>query len=338
MSQPIAPPASITYYRPQIYWNDFEIVRCRIDAEISGSPTTDWVGHLKSRGLTFDRCLMLNCGNGWVERDLYRTGLFREVFGFDIGEKMVDEATEQAKKMEMPARYVVADCNNFVPERDRFDLAVNFAAMHHVAYINRLTARTTAALKPGGRYVAFDYVGPHRNQYSWKIWSAIIELNATLPIAFRHDYIPYPHLKTMLHLDPTEAIHSELQVEMLKRYFDIAQYTELGGALAYHLLYGNAALFEARHSAAGQACLNAILDADKTFTTRHPDTNLFAFWIAAPKAKSALSEGQMQAWQADEDAREAAAALQAGRYYPPTALEILTNEISDLRYNLSLVT
>ena len=54
----------------------------------------------------------------------------------------------------------------------------------------------------------------------------------------------YPHLPTMLHDDPTEAIHSELIVETLQRYFHVERFVPLGGAIAYPLLTFNARLLE----------------------------------------------------------------------------------------------
>ena len=49
----------------------------------------------------------------------------------------------------------------------------------------------------------------------------------------------YPHLPTMLHDDPTEAIHSELTLENLYRCFDVEQFTPVGGAVAYPLMTHN---------------------------------------------------------------------------------------------------
>jgi SAM-dependent methyltransferase len=328
------PTEDFNYYRQSIYWNDFLQTRNMINRKISGSPETDWAHHCKNLFDKFDHCLVPNMGNGWVERNLFNIGLISSVFGFDINEASIAEATAEADKIGMPAQYAAKNCNNVTLPKQKFDLVVNCAAMHHVAYINRLTRILSESLKPDGKYIAFDYVGTHRNQYPWEVWSAVVELNEKLPQEFKNDLI-YPHLKTMIHMDPTEAIHSELQVEMLNRYFHVIQYTPLGGALAYPLLNNNNSLYDARETPQGMECINMILEADNLFVSNMPQSNLFSFWIASP-----LGGGvniNLQAWQHEEDMREKAALQNKGRYYPRTALEILTDEISDLRYYNSII-
>jgi hypothetical protein len=168
------------------------------------------------------------------------------------------------------------------------------------------------------------------------MWSTLVEFNATLPEPFRQKQLAYPHIKTMLQMDPTEAVHSELQLEVMKRYFDIEQFVPLGGPIAYHILFGNHALFEARDTNEGRAALRRILATDRDFAMANPHTNLFAFWVARPKLDGSPSQADVSRWQAEEDEREARAAAQCGRYYPATALEIIYNEMSDLRYALSV--
>jgi SAM-dependent methyltransferase len=307
-----------------------------MNVAISGQPKVSWPQHLLRKFKKFDTGLFINCGNGWVERDLYEIGLINKVIGIDIDDGMIKEAAEAAHFLGIPCQYLVNDCNTFVPHGMKVDLAVNHAAMHHVAYVNRLTHTLSTLLNPGGRYIAFDYVGAHRNQYPWEMWSALIEFNVTLPEPFRQKQLAYPHIKTMLHLDPTEAIHSELQLEIMKRYFDIEQFVPLGGPIAYHILFGNRALFEARDTDEGRATLRRILVADRDFEIANPHTNLFAFWIARPKLDGLPLHSDIIRWQAEEDEREAQAAAEGGRYYPVTALEMISDEISDLRYALSL--
>jgi SAM-dependent methyltransferase len=332
----IKPSEGMEYYTKQIYWNDFEIVLRYLNVAISGQHDVAWPQHILTAFKRFDTALIVNCGNGWVERDLYKIGLINRAIGIDIGDGMIKEATEKAQLIGLPCQYVVADCNRFSSDDMRVDLVVNHAAMHHVGYINRLTRTLSTILNPAGRYVAFDYVGAHRNQYPWEMWSAVIEFNATLPEPFRQKQLAYPHIKTMLHVDPTEAIHSELQLEVMKRYFEIEQFVPLGGPIAYHILFGNHALFEARGTEEGIHTLQRILAADRDFATAQPHTNLFAFWVAKPKVCGGPTKADIDRWQTEEDEREARAAAQGGRYYPATALEIIYDEMGELRHSLSL--
>lgn len=329
------PDASFNYYRGDIYWNNFAEINRHINTQISGNPYIDWMHHLKSRHDYFETALFPSCGNGWVERDLFSLGVVGQIVGIDIGASMLDEAKQAAADLGMPAQYKVENINSIDLPVGEYDLVINHAAMHHVAYINRVTHQIAKALKPDGLYVGFDYVGPHRNQYSWDAWSAMVELNASLPKRFQAK-LTYPHMKTMLHTDPTEAIHSELQVDDMKRYFDIVQYSALGGSIAYQMLYQNGSLFDEQHTQEGQAIIDRIIQADKDMLKAIPESNLFSFWIARPKKNDFPTSRDIEAWQAAENEREEVAKLAQGRYYPVGALELIYNEMSDLSYQLSI--
>ncbi len=336
-SDAIKPTDSFDYYTGTIYWNNFETTRDHFNRSISGNEQVGWPQFLKERFGSFKRGFFINCGNGWVERDLFQAGVVNEVIGIDFSAKTIAEATEEARKINMPAKYSSADCNKFSSTGLMVDLVVNHAAMHHVAYINRLTHHMAEILRPNGHYVAFDYIGAHRNQYSWEMWSAMIEFNATLPERYRAKLV-YPHMKTMLYHDPNEAIHSELQLDLMHRYFDLQEYVALGGPIAYHILFENKQLFRERHTSEGMETLERILEADKQFVAAHPDSNLFAFWIARPKSETFPDQETIGEWQREEDDREALAAKNGGRYYSANALEMIYDELADLRYKLSLTT
>ena len=316
------PSNDFEYYTNIVYWNDFEVVREHFNRTISGDQTISWPQYLKAKYGVFERAFSINCGNGWVERDLFKVGLIREVLGMDFSEKSIADAIVAARDLGIPATYWVGDCNVYEPSGTTVDLVVNHAAMHHVAYVNRLTHQVANMLGRSGRYVAFDYVGAHRNQYPAEMWSAMVEFNESLPPRYQAT-LDYPHIASMINTDPTEAIHSELQVDVMKRYFDIEEYAPLGGAIAYHILYQNSILFRERHTTEGAEAVNRILQADRAFSTKNPGSELFAFWIAAPKRTSLPSPIEIEAWQKEENSREVDAARNGGRYYPRTGMEIM---------------
>jgi SAM-dependent methyltransferase len=334
MSQILTPRDGFNYYVGQIYWNNFEVVQSKFNYLITGNSKESWQDFvLKSHG-KFESAFFLNCGNGWVERDLYQKGLINSVTAFDFSETLVEEAKSHAALMGMPSHYFVADCNNLkMPERS-FDVVINYAAMHHVAYINRLTNQIAKLLGRGGQYVSFDYVGPHRNQYPYDLWSQIILMNKQLPERYQKALI-YPHIKTMLYSDPTEAIHSELQLEVFNRYFNIEKFISLGGCIAYELLFNNVNLFEDRHTPLGIKTIELILEADSKFSELYPKLNLFAFWIGTPKASTFPGPDKINLWQQEENAREELALSSGGRYYEPLALEVIYDDF-DIRMRKAL--
>lgn len=170
------PNEGFEYYRGEIYWNNFDAIKQRINTLISGDGSRGWQQHLGQHHGRFERAFFPSCGNGWVEREMFQAGLIRQAEGSDVGVAMLQQARQLAQEMGLPAEYREGDINGMTLPEDRYDLVVNHAAMHHVAYINRVTCQLARSLKVSGLYVAFDYVGPHRNQYPWASWSAMVEM------------------------------------------------------------------------------------------------------------------------------------------------------------------
>ncbi len=307
------------YYQGK-YWNDLEAVNRRINERISGNPSRMWFEHFADvSGRTFERALILNCGNGWVERELLASGLILEAVGIDYSEDLLREAKVAADADRLPLTYEQANINTGLLPGGHFDLVVNHAAAHHIAAIDRVFRELCSILPEDGWFVSFDYVGPHRNQYAGAAWEEAWAVNRQLPESLRQD-LRYPHLPTMLVTDPTEAIHSELIVETFRRYFAIGEFTPLGGAIAYPLLTHNARLFESTDDAERSAWVDRILEADDRFLREHPGSTLFAYFTGTPE-KSALNRtAQLAEWESEETGRERLAAEKGGEYYPRGAL------------------
>ncbi len=307
------------YYQGR-YWNDFDVVNRRINERISGDPNRPWFEHFaKVSERTFERALILNCGNGWVERELLASGLVLEAVGIDYADDLLAQARKSAAEGGLPLSYEQVNVNTAAFPDGEFDLVVNHAAAHHIAAIDRVFRELCRMLPDDGRFVCFDYVGPHRNQYTPEAWEEAWAVNRELPASLRQD-LRYPHLPTMLATDPTEAIHSELILDTFRRYFTVGELTPLGGAIAYPLLTHNTRLFEAADPAEQSACVERILEADDRFLARHPDSSLFAYFSGAPD-KSVLDQAdRLSAWTAEEDEREQRAAANGGEYYVRGAL------------------
>ena len=175
-----------------------------------------------------------------------------------------------------------------------------------------------AAVSADGFLIGFDYVGPHRNQYPYEHWNEVWKLNNTLPEPFRKQ-LSYPHLKTMLATDPTEAIHSELILDVTARYFDFVDHKKVGGALAYEILNFNKGLIQA-DSASRDHWVKYIMDRDLHFT--YTASSYFDYYACRPR-KAALKDPAALAFADDEVKREQRASNNGGVYYEPTVLQHL---------------
>jgi SAM-dependent methyltransferase len=326
----VRPSVGFQYYRNTIYWNRFPLVVKHINKLVSNDESVPWPKYVSERFGGGSRALIPNCGNGHVEQSLFTHGGITSAYGIDLSEASIETARASATATGMPFEYLVADINHVDLSGLKFDRVVNNAAFHHIAYLDRFVRKALEAIDEDGLLLSWDYVGPDRNQYPWRIWSRMVEFNATLPQRYQA-HLKYPHLKTMLATDPTEAVHSALIMTVVERYFDIVEISRVGGALAYQILFENEALFQAQGTQGGRDVVRAILDADLAHTREHPEDCLFAFVVARPRKAVLADAAQLETWRLEEETRETAAAENGGRYHPPTALEIITNEISDLR-------
>lgn len=315
---PVNPDSSV-YYQGG-YWNDLAQVRAHLNRRASGDPDVQWWQHLaRWHGGPFKKALILNCGNGWVERDLVRDGIVAEAVGVDFLDDLLETARAEAAKDDLPLRYYQMDTNSAQFPEDGYDLVVNFAAAHHIARLDRVFRRVAELLPQDGVFASWDYVGAHRNQYPTVHWERAWQTNKELPVELRQT-MEYPHLPTMLATDPTEAVHAELIVETMRRYFTIEHARALGGAVAYPLLTFNRAIHSRDPKTVADAVAH-VLEADAAFTDLEPFVNtMFAYLIAVPR-KGVLDDAeQLARWSEEEDAREAAAQRNGGRYYPDTML------------------
>jgi O-antigen biosynthesis protein len=318
---PVIAPSNADVYYHGGYWNDLPAVNGEINRRISGRPDRNYIEHFKERtgGRRFARALFLNCGNGWVERDFFGAGLIDSAVGIDFSEELLAQAIGLAGGL--PVRYVRADINEAAFPDERFDLVVNFAAAHHIAYVDRVFRRLCGRLTEDGIFVNYDYVGPHRNQYPYEQWSAVWETNNALPPEGRAK-LAYPHLKTMLATDPSEAIHSELTLETFRRYFTVSEFRPVGGAVAYPLLTFHDALAKLDDEKRA-SIISTVLETDARYLADHPNSTLFAFWYGSPR-HDVLKDAQLLArWEREEAVRERAAVAANGLYYSRSLLQDL---------------
>lgn len=317
-------------YYTGTYWNDYEAVQERIHERLSGDPHVGWLAHFfNSTGRrTFRHALILNSGNGHVERDLLRLGIVERATGVEYAQDLLNEAREMAAAEQLPLSYHRMDTNAAEFPSGPFDLVVNSAAAHHIARLDRVFRRLCELLPPDGWFISFDYVGPHRNQYSWEQWSAADGVNRLLPVSLRQT-MNYPHLPTMLATDPTEGIHSELILETLDRYFHVREVRPLGGAIAYLLLTHNDAL-AASPPEERDPWIRMIIDEDDAHLERFPDSSMFVYAAAQPNHDQLADSARLERWAQEEDRREAVAAEAGGRYHDLSLLQRMQLQASEL--------
>ena len=303
---------SAIYYSGQ-YWNDLPQVVAYMSENFTGDPAKWWLDDFRNRFCPepLGHALVLNCGNGWVERDLIDKGIVGMVTAFDYSWDLLRAASRDRGSRAI--RYVRADANNIHFAPDRFDVVFNVAALHHVQYLDRLCRGLCGSLKPPGVLVSFDYIGPHRNQYSRAHWRRIVRVNCRLPAAVRKEPLRKAHLPTMLHTDPTEAIHSELILSTMARYFDVFERHDTAGGIAYELLTHNPKVHGLGPDAA-DPYIREVLAWDRHYTARGQVPPLFSYFLARPRKKVLQDTVSLRVFTDEEDRREARAWMRGGVY------------------------
>jgi SAM-dependent methyltransferase len=306
-------PNSQVYYSGT-YWNDFPMVLEYMCENFTGDKSKWWVQDFQERFAQepFENGLFVNCGNGWVEREFIDKGIVRKAIAFDYSSDLLLSAMD--KKGNRPIDYFRTDVNRIFFKKNYFDLIVNVAALHHVQYINRLCWNLCKALIPKGIFVNFDYIGPHRNQYSLLNWALINLSNLTLSSKVRKSPLVKPHLPTMLYTDPTEAIHSELIFNTVEQYFDIVERHDTGGGIAYEILTHNNKLKNIPPHELNLE-IEKILWIDKKLTSIKIIPPLFSYFIAKPQKKILHDFETIMLSQQQEEKREFWAKNHEGNYY-----------------------
>ena len=91
----VVPAEGFQYYRGR-YWNDLDRVVRTLNERATGDPDLTWMEHLRDNYGPFRHALVLNCGNGWVERDLVAKGVVASAVGVDVSDELLDQARREA--------------------------------------------------------------------------------------------------------------------------------------------------------------------------------------------------------------------------------------------------
>jgi ubiquinone/menaquinone biosynthesis C-methylase UbiE len=272
---------SSIYYKKQ-YWNDIPQVYRYMCKNFTNDEKVWWVEDFKNRYAIkpFKNALFINCGNGRMEREFIDKKIVKKATAFDYSQNLLDKAEKLKGKRNIT--YFKADANKIVLKKNNYDLIVNVAGLHHVQYINRFILELARSLTKKGIMVNFDYVGPHRNQYSPKHWKLIKRINDSLHPMLRHPKLLYPSIPVMLREDPTEAIHSELIMGTIASYFDFVEKYGTGGGLAYLLFTQNTNIFKNLKSKFVKKEIDRLLNLDRKLTLNATLPNLFSYFIVTP--------------------------------------------------------
>lgn len=204
----------------------------------SGKPHYSWLqvfrDELSSQGIKPGHALSIGCGCGMLERQMIQEGLCTSAEGCDLSLDLLDYAAEAAKEIQAPITYFKADLNVDYFSPQKFDLIIGAGIFHHIENLEYLFQNLKRALKPGGKLLMYDYVGPSRFQWTPKQIERCNEWLRRLPKKFKKKQgypIHYQIGKWLFDLLP--FIHSTHIERWIQRYcpsYFFAQYVRLKNA------------------------------------------------------------------------------------------------------------
>ena len=265
------------------YWNSLSKVSEYKNKLSTDNEDTTWTRDISkrfSKYIPFENVLIVGCGNGWLERELYDLGVGKNFDSFDISKEYIQEA--EKNKGDRPIQYFIDDINDLqnIPSK-KYDAVFNYAILHHATEIDAALKKISECLKPEGLMFNEEYVGPAKNQYTDEHLELMIQINSDLPEQFRSKNHLRPPLDNF-RIEPTEAIHSDLVRPIFEKYFDIVYERNLNGGIAYQILWNNIEEFD-KDEDESKKWLEYLLESDRKFSSEGKVPNLFWYGVGKPK-------------------------------------------------------
>ena len=207
------------------------LVRERINRRVTGDPALwpiQWLARVVPDRVPFPTALNIGCGLGHLERSLLDHALVSHVTGIDTSTAAVDEARRSADARAGAVSFLVADAWRFLRECEPFDAVFFHASLHHFDRLPEFLRLARRALKPRGILYLDEYVGPSRDEWSWRHLARWNLVYRALPAAARRTHIIRRPINRE---DPTEAIASSGILPAVARHFRVLERRDYGGNL-----------------------------------------------------------------------------------------------------------
>ncbi len=214
-------------------WMNHPAVRARINRRVTGRAELwpiAWLASAVPERIPFGRAVSIGCGVGNLERSLAELRLAEHVIGVDASPRAIEEARRlaaEAKQTDV-IEYAVADARAFLAAARDLDAVLFHASLHHFDRLDELLGLARRALKPRGVLYLDEYVGPARDEWSWRDlvrWNALYR---RLPAALRRTRIVRRPINRQ---DPTEAIASSGILPAVEAHFRVLGRRDYGGNL-----------------------------------------------------------------------------------------------------------
>ncbi|HEY1434840.1 MAG TPA: class I SAM-dependent methyltransferase [Thermoanaerobaculia bacterium] len=214
-------------------WMNEAAVRERINLRVTGDPLVwpiQWLPTVIPGRTPFARALSIGCGVGHLERSLVDHGIVREITGVDVSPEVLAEAARRTAEAGCGDRiaYVAGDAREVLGRTRDLDAVFFHESLHHFDRLSELLGLVRDALAPGGILYLDEYVGPARDEWTWRDlvrWNLVYW---SLPRAVRRTRVIRVPVTDD---DPTEAVASSGILPAVSEHFRILARRDYGGDL-----------------------------------------------------------------------------------------------------------
>ena len=150
------------------WWEAGPEVQRHVNKRITGDPNLGWVNYTLTNHFqpNLGSILVLGCGTGELERSLASLVSFEHCDAYDIAQRSVARAREEAGARGLyNIEYHVEDVNRITLPPRAYDAVWVHMALHHFHALEHICREIGCALNRGGRLVLQEYVGPNRFQF-----------------------------------------------------------------------------------------------------------------------------------------------------------------------------
>lgn len=207
------------------------IIQNYINQCATDNPNITWIEDILIRfrkHISFEKVLVVGCGNGWVERQLYDIGVGKNFDAFDMSETHLVLAKKLTNNRKI--NYFKNDLNNLTNLKlKHYDAIFNVGVLYHTFRLSKTMRDLHKTLKKNGLMFNFEYVGPAYNQYSDEHVEIIKQVNDSLSSRFRTIIPLRPKLRSFQKGDPSEAVNADLLIQSMTRFFDVIYKQKING-------------------------------------------------------------------------------------------------------------
>ena len=229
-------------------WLDSPIVlEGYVQPRVSGAPQVNWlVGLVERHRIPKDgRWLSLGSGAADIEIFASQQGLFRSLTALDASPGSLDVARKSAESRGVAnIEFGLADLNRLDLPREAFDVVLMNMSLHHVKELRETLSQVDRTLRPEGRLLINEFIGPRQFQFTDLQLEIVEQLLRALPSFWRQDIatggeksryvrMPVEHWNVA---DPSEAIRSDRIVSEVERRFRVLERMDYGGTVLNLLL------------------------------------------------------------------------------------------------------